>query len=155
MGSCLPIHRAVVKNNIILYKDTTAFVPPVTKGQVVKVYDGDTITIASKLPWNNSPLYRFSVRLNGIDTPEIKGSNDDEKELAKIARNLITDMAMNKTVILKNVGTEKFGRLLADVYLEGINLNELLVSKRLAVRYDGGTKISPNSWMKYYEDGSL
>ena len=56
------------------------FIPPISSGFVVKVYDGDTITIASKLPYESSPLYRFSVRLNGIDCPEIKGKDKNEKE---------------------------------------------------------------------------
>ena len=56
----------------IKWRDTTAFVPPISGGRVIKVYDGDTITIANYMPYANSPLYRFSVRINGIDCPEIK-----------------------------------------------------------------------------------
>jgi hypothetical protein len=37
------------------------FVPPVTGGKVIKVYDGDTITIATTLPYPDSPLYKFRV----------------------------------------------------------------------------------------------
>jgi hypothetical protein len=43
------------------WKNTVEFVPPVEKGIVIKIYDGDTITIASKLPYPSSPLYRFST----------------------------------------------------------------------------------------------
>ena len=67
----------------ITWQDTVEFTFPIEGGRVIKVYDGDTITIASKLPFDNSPLYRLSVRLNGIDTPEIKGKTDDEKIAAK------------------------------------------------------------------------
>ena len=56
-------------DNPIEWKDCIPFVPPIAMGFVIKVYDGDTITIASKLPYPDSPLYRFSVRLNGIDCP--------------------------------------------------------------------------------------
>ena len=66
----------------IKWEDTVEFTFPITGGRVIKVYDGDTITIASKLPFDNSPLYRLSVRLNGIDAPEIKGKTDDEKTAA-------------------------------------------------------------------------
>ena len=52
------------------------FVPPITEGEVIHVYDGDTITIVSKLPYDESPLYRFSVRLAGIDCAEIKGKTE-------------------------------------------------------------------------------
>ena len=67
----------------IKWEDTTPFSFPIQGGRVIKVYDGDTITIASKLPYENSPLFRLSVRLNGIDTPEIKGKTEDEKTVAK------------------------------------------------------------------------
>ena len=136
-------------------KDTIKFVPPVEKGVVIKVYDGDTITIASKLPYPTSPLYRFSVRLNGIDCPEIKGKDENEKHCAQIAKKEMSDLILNKVVILKNVQTEKYGRILADVYIGDLQLNKHMIEKRLAVSYDGGTKISPSNWMNYYVKGEL
>jgi endonuclease YncB( thermonuclease family) len=139
------------KNKMIEWKDTVPFVFPIQGGQVIKVYDGDTITIASKMPYPESPLYRFSVRLNGIDTPEIKGKNEDEKEIAKKARNELTTLIMNKEVTLKNVQSEKYGRILAEVYLGDICLNDWLVEKKFAVKYDGGTKQIPESWKTYHE----
>lgn len=136
---------------MIEWKDTVPFVFPIQGGQVIKVYDGDTITIASKMPYPESPLYRFSVRLNGIDTPEIKGKNEDEKEIAKKARNELTTLIMNKEVTLKNVQSEKYGRILAEVYLGDICLNDWLIEKKFAVKYDGGTKQIPESWKTYHE----
>lgn len=128
------------------YENTNAFVPPVTCGKVVKVYDGDTITIASKLPYDQSPVYRFSVRMLGIDTPEIKGSSPKEKFLAKQARDALSAMILGKIVYLKDVGTEKYGRLLATVYYEETNLNQWMIDKKYAVPYDGGTKQRPPEW---------
>ena len=75
--------RETKNMRIIKWEETTAFTPPIAGGQVIKVYDGDSITIAGYLPMYNSPLFRFSVRLNGIDTPEIKGKNEYEKTAAK------------------------------------------------------------------------
>ena len=137
-------------NKSIVWKDTVKFVAPIEKGIVIKVYDGDTITIASKLPYDTSPLYRFSVRLNGIDCPEMKGKDENEKECAKIAKKEMNDLIMNKMVTLKNVQTEKYGRILADVYIGDIHLNKHMIEKRLAVAYDGGTKMKPTNWMNYY-----
>ncbi len=137
------------------WKDTVQFVPPIITGVVIKVYDGDTITIASKLPYPESPIYRFSVRLNGIDCPEIKGKDENEKECAKIAKEEMTKLAFKEIVTLKNVQTEKYGRILADVYVNDINLNNHLLEQRLAVKYDGGTKICPRNWMDYYCKGEL
>ena len=139
----------------ITYADTIPFVPPVKKGIVVKVYDGDTITIASKLPYRKSPIYRFSVRLNGIDTPEIKGKTKDEKDMAIVARDALSAKILTKEVQLKNVSTEKYGRLLADVYCQGENLNSWMLENRYAVSYTGKTKKSPNSWSDYKKTGLL
>ena len=139
----------------ISWKDTIQFVPPIEEGLVIKVYDGDTITIASKLPYSVSPLYRFSVRLNGIDCPEIKGKDENEKKCAQIAKQEMSDLILNKIVRLKNIETEKYGRILADVYIGELHLNKHMIEKRLAVTYNGGTKISPSNWMNYYCKGEL
>jgi endonuclease YncB( thermonuclease family) len=45
-----------------------------------------------------------------------------------------------KYVLLKNITTEKYGRILADVYLEDIHINKLMIDQNLAVKYDGGKK---------------
>jgi len=130
----------------ITYENTIPFIPPITSGKVVKVYDGDTFTLASKLPNTDGPVYRFTVRLNGIDTPEIKGKTATEKELAKRARDALSSLIMNKIVILKNVDTEKYGRLLAEVYVDDIHINNYMVVNKYAVKYDGGTKERPEEW---------
>jgi hypothetical protein len=156
-------------NNILIYKnyledgndikweDTKDFKFPINGGRVIKVYDGDTITIASKLPYDNSELYRFSVRLNGIDTPEMKGKDvtEEEKEAARNTRNFVINLVLNKFVRLENICNEKYGRILADVYIGDIHLNELLIKERYAVKYDGGTKNKPVSWLKYKITGEF
>ena len=139
----------------IEWKDTIPFVAPINQGRCIKVYDGDTITIAAKLPYKHSPIYRFSVRLNGIDTPEIKGKDDDEKKCAELARNALKELIIGKVIQLRNVQTEKYGRILAEVYCDNINLNDWMVRERFAVKYDGGTKVSPDSWMKYHITGEI
>ena len=144
------------------WNDTKPFIPPITQGYVIKVYDGDTITIATKLPYDESPLYRFSVRLNGIDCPEIKGKNALEKQVAHYAKMYVSDKVLHKTIYLDNVKTEKYGRVLADVYINPIlqaarqeqrqneSLSQMLLRNGLAVEYDGGTKNVPDNWMNHY-----
>ena len=141
----------------IKWEDTVEFTFPIKGGRVIKVYDADTITIASKLPFDDSPMYRLSVRLNGIDTPEMKGKGipDEEKEAAKQARDFVSNMVLNKYVKLENIESEKYGRILADVYIGNVHLNEILLKERYAVKYDGGTKIKPASWMKYKIKGEI
>ena len=116
------------------------FVPPITEGQVINVYDGDTITIVSKLPYDASPLYRFSVRLAGIDCAEIKGKTEYERELAQEAKLALQKLILNKVIALKNLKTEKYGRILADVYLGDLHVNQWLLDNKYAVQYSGGKK---------------
>lgn len=132
--------------NDIEYKDTVGFVPPIITGKVIKVYDGDTITIASKLPNTETPIYRFSVRLSGIDSAEIHGKTKNEKKEAILARDALHTLIFGKMVHLKNISTEKYGRILADVYLEELHINQWMLNENLAVPYNGGTKIRPVEW---------
>lgn len=114
------------------------FVPPIHRGIVVKVYDGDTITVASTL---GSVLYRFRIRLRGIDTPEIKGSSEEEKAMALVARDALSAQIMGHQVYLRNLGNEKYGRILADVYLNNVHMNQWMMQQGHARAYDGGTKL--------------
>jgi micrococcal nuclease len=138
-----PLMEALEK---VKYEDTTKFIVPIKYGKVIKIYDGDTITIAGYLPIQNSPLYRFSVRLNGIDTPEIKGKTRAEKDLALIAKNALSEFIFGKIVELRNISNEKYGRILADVYIGEIHVNEWMITNNYAVKYNGGTKERPSEW---------
>ena len=143
------------------WKNTTEFVPLVTEGKVIKVYDCDTITIATKFPYlttlnESNIMYRFHVRLLGIDTPEMKTKNQDEKAIAQLAQKTLSELILNKNVTLKNTSLDKYGRILANVYTEdGLELSNWAITSRFAVSYDGGTKKSPISWGEYYKTGSI
>ena len=130
----------------IEWKDTVPFVIPVKSGRVIKVYDGDTITIANRLQIPDSPMYRFSVRLNGIDTPEIKSKHEAEKKLAQNAKHFLSDKILGRVVQLHDVKSEKYGRILATVYYKNQNMNQLMIDSKHALPYDGGTKHIPDEW---------
>lgn len=151
--SCFFIKNKIKKNKInksylknITYNDTVPFIPPIIYGKVIKVYDGDTITIASKLPFEGSPLYRFSVRFAGIDSPEIRGETPMESALAIQSRDALHQLIFGKIIELKNNGKEKYGRMLADIYLDGLHVNQWMLDKKLAVKYNGGKKVRPVNW---------
>ena len=146
---------ANLRPSIIRWEDTTEFKFPITEGDVIKVYDGDTFTIASKMPYEHSPLYRFSVRLRGIDAPEMISRNEDEKIMALEARNALANMILHKKVLLKKIENEKYGRILADVYLEDCNINQWLLEERYAIPYEGRTKHPPKSWLHYRHTGEF
>ena len=138
------------KNNKYLenisYKETEIFIPQIRFAKVIKVYDGDTITVAAKLPFNESPIYRFSVRLKSIDSPEIKGESKKECELAIESRDALHNLIFGKIIELQNNGKEKYGRLLADIYYNDIHVNKWMVDNNYAVNYDGGKKIRSSDW---------
>lgn len=152
MLCCVPRYfRRNPKETIISWDDTITFVPPINEGTVIKVYDGDTFTIAAKLPYSESPLYRISVRLKGINCPELHSKNEAEKKCAHIAQAELSNFILGKKVVLKNVENEKYGRMLADVYVNGYYLNNHMLEKRLATTYDGKTKHNPDDWMTFYK----
>jgi endonuclease YncB( thermonuclease family) len=142
MFSCLTyccFKQQYLKN--IKYADTVLFIPSIHYCKVVKVYDGDTITVATTLPLkNDSRVFRFRVRLRHIDSPEIKGSTPKEKQLAIKARDALHAKIFDKIVRLENNGTEKWGRVLADVYYDDIYINQWMLDNNFAVPYEGGTK---------------
>jgi micrococcal nuclease len=119
------------------YNDTVKFVLPIETCKVIKVYDGDTVTVAF---YHGGTLYRTQVRLLGIDCPEMKGPSEKEKGRAKLARDTLHDKIMDKVVELKKTSTEKYGRLLAEIWYRGENINEWMVRQGHAVPYEGDTK---------------
>ena len=121
----------------ITLKDCDKFIPAIRWAKVVKVYDGDTITIAACL---DDKCYKFSTRILGIDTPEIRGKSVREKALAIEARDYLKTMIFEKMVELRDVSYDKYGRLLANVFFEDKSISEILIEKNYAVAYDGGTK---------------
>ena len=126
----------------ITYKETEVFIPQIRFAKVIKVYDGDTITVAAKLPFNESAIYRFSVRLRSIDSPEIKGESEKECQLAIESRDALHHLIFGKIIELRHHGKEKYGRLLADIYYKDVHINKWMVDKGYAVKYDGGKKVS-------------
>ena len=137
----------------VKYSDLKKFIPDITCGKVIKVYDGDTITIATRIAGVGA-IDRFSVRFMGIDTPEIRTKNKEEKEVAKKARDFLKSKIMNKIVTLKDVDYDKYGRILAFPYLDDISLSDLMIKENFAVAYDGGKKTKVD-WKKYNETGEL
>lgn len=135
------------------YRNTIKFIPNIKIGKVIKVYDGDTITIAAKI-CKCSNVYRFNIRLMEIDTPELRTSNENEKKAARFVQRRLEDLIMNKIVETKIIGTDKYGRLLGFVYVRledgvQINISRWLLDNRYGVFYDGGKKKTPEDWIDY------
>jgi len=113
--------------------------------KVTKVVDGDTIDVDIDLGFNISFAQR--VRLAGIDTPESRTKDAREKALGLEVKNKVKSAIDSaKTVIIKTElpdSTEKYGRILGWVYLDGAtkSLNEQLIDEGYAWGYMGETKV--------------
>jgi endonuclease YncB( thermonuclease family) len=108
--------------------------------EYVKNYDGDTITVNIK---NLHPLIgnNINIRVNGIDTPEMRGGCEKSKALAIEAKLVVQELLTNaKQISLVNCTRGKYFRICSDVYADNINIASLLIAKGLAVRYDGAQK---------------
>ena len=104
---------------------------------VVSVYDGDTFKIDLQ---GVHPIFGddVSVRVNGIDTPEITGETEEVEALARKARDFVKAKLEGAAKIeLRNPQRGKYFRILADVYLDGASLAESLKEQGLAKAYDG------------------
>lgn len=115
----------------------------------IDVYDGDTVKLAFHL-FNNPDMdiVIYSCRLDGIDAPEVKSSNEKEKQCAKKSRDYLRELCLDKCIWAEffTERCEKYGRLLVDLYVlldgdsELTRVNDLLIQKGYACSYDGGTK---------------
>ena len=103
-------------------------------------YDGDTVTF--NLPGLHPIIgEKISIRVNGIDTPEIRGKCEKEKYDAKQAKEVVADILKDaEQIILKNMERGKYFRIAADVIVDGENLADVVIEAGVAVRYDGGKK---------------
>jgi micrococcal nuclease len=112
-----------------------------THAKCVHVYDGDTVHVVFKMP-NSNECYKWIIRLIGIDTPEIKSKNANEKNAAIIARDFLKGQILDKIIIIECLDFDKYGRLLGELYIEGneTSLSKQLIEKGYAKAYDGGTK---------------
>ena len=108
--------------------------------EVTSIYDGDTFRAILK-GYPEIIGYRIGVRINGIDTPEMRGQCQKEKKLARQAKEMtVTQLRGAKKIELRNMKRGKYFRIVADVYVDGKNLGDMLIKRSLAVPYDGGHK---------------
>ena len=110
--------------------------------KVISVYDGDTFRVdIDSLP----PIVgkNIPIRLNGVDTPEIRGKCQYEKDLALKARDFVRSKLANaKEIRLTKLQRGKYFRVVADVMIDGESLEQELLNNELAYKYTGGKKSS-------------
>jgi len=130
-----------------------------TYGRVVDIYDGDTVKVI--LPAFGS-YYKFTTRLNYIDTCEIRSKDKVLQDNAIKARDKLFELVTNTKVITKNdikktlesdvylvwvdcCNKDKYGRILANIYKDKDttkSFSEILLDEKFAYKYEGKTKLS-------------
>lgn len=123
----------------------TLIIPAVLYGlqmtNLVSIYDGDTFTanlncseelLCSKMP----------IRVKGVDTPEIKGKSEAEKNLAKKAKEYTKSFLSRPNIVLQDCTRDKYFRLDCYVMVGDSNLTKELIDKKLGVPYMGETKVT-------------
>ena len=120
--------------------------------KIVDVYDGDTCKAIIKF---RGQYNVFKIRMYGYDSPEIRkyGNNTlkpGEKEAGLAAKRFLSQLILNKIVYLETKGFEKYGRLLANIYLinsqcicsdlKGTFINQYMIDNKHGYVYTGKTK---------------
>ena len=109
--------------------------------EIVKVVDGDTIDIVIDLGFNLSKKER--VRLAGIDSPESRTKDLEEKELGLESKEFLKRRLEDGKASGLRVKTEKdgkYGRMLGWIYVGQENINTDMVDRGYAWFYSGGSK---------------
>lgn len=113
--------------------------------EIVSVYDGDTVTAVIDLGFKTQ--VRVKVRLIGIDTPEIRTKDLDEKKKGLETRDWLRERILNKKVLIHTKEKGKFGRWLGMIWTleEGKpefenSYNKQLINEGFAKEYWGGKR---------------
>ena len=110
------------------------------KAKVIRVLDGDTVDVRVILPFGIA--VRKRVRLFGINTPETRTKDPIEKARGYAARDRLVELIEGGrgSLDIEYHGDGKFGRPLGVLYIDGKNLNDILVSEGHAIPYFGGKR---------------
>ena len=133
----------------ITFSECKPFLPNFTAAKCIKVYDGELFHVGVYL--QDYGATRFTCRLVGIDTPELRAKSKGEKTLAKIAREEFKSIALNKLIHVSINGLDKYGRLYMRVSCGEIkDISQHLIDNGLAVPFDGGrkTKVAWDTMLK-------
>ena len=99
--------------------------------RVARVTDGDTIKVVVD-------HMETVVRLVGIDAPELgRKKNEPGQPFSKSATQYLSKLVLKKTITIKEYGSDRYGRILAVVFVDGTNANLEMVKAGLAEVYRG------------------
>ena len=101
---------------------------------VIKVVDGDTIDLMLDLGF--STYVKKRIRLNAINAYESRTRNKKEKKKGLAAKARLMELCDKGDIILKSCGVGKYGRILGELYIQGANINNILLSEGHALPYN-------------------
>ena len=108
---------------------------------IKKIIDGDTFDCIMDLGFD--VLLEARVRMMGIDTPESRTRDLEEKKFGLLAKEYLTEkLATEDIIVTTEVDNEKgkFGRILGWVWADGVNVNQNMIDENMAVAYHGQSK---------------
>jgi micrococcal nuclease len=108
--------------------------------KVNRVVDGDTVDITIDLGFDIH--YKARVRMYGINAPESRTRDLEEKKRGLAAKDRLVELLAVGDVTIKTSKdkTGKFGRLLGELFVAGVNINEQLIEEGHGVPYFGGKR---------------
>ena len=105
-----------------------------------RIVDGDTIDVAIDLGFDIH--YNTRVRLHGINTPECRTRDLEEKKRGLAAKARLQELLVGDYLTIKTKldKSGKFGRVLGEIFMKNVNINERLVEEGHATPYFGGKR---------------
>jgi micrococcal nuclease len=108
----------------------------------ISCYDGDTVQVVA--PFRDTKrLFKFKCRLLGINTPELRTKDLEEKKKGYEARDFLRNKILDKIIWVEFSKPDKYGRDLCQLFDDEdkkINFNQLMIDEGLAMSYDGKGK---------------
>ena len=112
------------------------------KVKIRRIVDGDTVDVDIDLGFDTI-LSKQRIRLYGIDTPESRTRDKEEKFYGKLSAKFLKEQCKNSSEIFLKTYLDKkgkFGRILGELIVEGVNINKMMIEKYMAVEYHGQSK---------------
>ena len=121
------------------------------RAKIIKVIDGDTVDVDIDLGFG-IVFAKQRVRLYGIDTPESRTKDQEEKFYGNLSSDFLKEHCPKGSYITLKTHLDvkgKYGKILGEIFIpnyididdtEWLNLNKIMVEKSLAVEYHGQSK---------------
>lgn len=103
------------------------------KGKVIKITDGDTFVLLT------DSKEQIKIRLHGIDAPEKK------QDYGTVSKNYLSNLVFKKDIIIEYKNRDRYGRRIGIAFVEGVNVNEKMLSEGMAwhfKKYDANSQWS-------------